>query len=92
MTNQEILFRLFILEYMDYPTTKSVIEQFDIQDSWLNRCQNLFFERENEPESFEGCVAQKALDMMRENDHGVFGVYGNSILNPIKVKITILED
>lgn len=88
MTNQEILFRLFICEFMGWGAIKDEdrLRVFDIEEFKANRIIDLF-PRENESESFEGF-----LDTYINLKSSINSFDSNIIRFNNKVKITILED
>jgi len=86
MTNQEILFRLFICEYFEWQYDEEHFSHYlQKSDSTLSKVVPLF-PRENEPISLEGYLDEYInlkSGEMRNN---------NIIRFHNKVKITILED
>jgi hypothetical protein len=85
MTNQEILFRMFICAYMGWELfeDEDVYILFDLHDAPASRIIDLF-PREIEPESFEGYVSPLILKLATQSKDG-------SEKFNIKVKITILD-
>lgn len=90
MTNQEILIRMFIHEFIGWGTwSEEHLKNFDRDYSLASRIAPLF-PRENEPESFEGYVYGDVLkDPSYYPNFTVLRGYHDNYRS--KVKITILD-
>ena len=91
MSNQEILFRMLICEFMGCPISESIVKEFDHEFTYLFRVMDNFFPRELEPESFEGDMFK-----VRNSPFGGYMECSTKVDHPApfrtgKVKITILD-